>query len=101
MQAADGQEALATMRARRPDLVITDLSLPRMDGFELMTRMRDDPDLAAVPIICLSGYGGDAHEQRAREAGSDRVLQKPCLPDVLAEAALAVLRGRTPQRQDI
>lgn len=94
MQAADGEEALAAMRRRLPDLVITDLSLPGVDGFELMLRMRADRALAGVPVICLSGYGGHAHEQRAWEAGCDRLLQKPCSPDSLAEAAADLLRER-------
>jgi two-component system, chemotaxis family, CheB/CheR fusion protein len=88
------------MRTARPDLLITDLSLPGMDGFELVARIRKDPRLGRIPIICLSGYGGHAHEQRAREAGCDRILQKPCMPDALSEIALEVLSGvREPRGQ--
>lgn len=93
VQASDGEEALDLMRARTPDLVITDLSLPRVDGFELMNRMRKDPTLAAVPVICLSGYSDETHQLRARAAGGNLLIQKPCLPDTLAEAASALLRG--------
>jgi CheY-like chemotaxis protein len=81
------------MRARPPELLITDLSLPGMDGFELIRLMRIDARLRSVPAICLSGYGGDAHEQRAREAGCDRILEKPCLPDVLTGVAADVLHA--------
>lgn len=98
LQAADGAQALAVMRTRVPDLVITDLSLPVVDGFELLVRMRSDLALSGVPVICLSGYGGHAHEQRAHAAGCDRVLQKPCLPDTLAEVAVDVLRERERRR---
>lgn len=101
LEAGDGEEALAVLRARIPDLVITDLSLPGVDGFELMSRLRQDPTLASIPVICLSGYGGHAHERRAREAGCDRLIQKPCLPDALAEAAADLLRTRHAQRQAI
>ena len=93
VEAADGQQAIDMMRAGAPDLLITDLSLPVLDGFEVIARMRVDPALRAVPIICLSGYGGHAHDARAREAGCDRVLQKPCLPDALADAATALLKA--------
>ena len=93
-QAADGRTALDVMRTSRPDIVITDLSLPGVDGFELMALMRQDPVLQSVPIICLSGHGGHAHDTRARAAGCDRVLQKPCMPDALAAAALELLRDR-------
>lgn len=98
LQAGDGAQALAVMRTRVPDLVITDLSLPVVDGFELLVRMRSDLALSGVPVICLSGYGGHAHEQRAHAAGCDRVLQKPCLPDTLAEVAVDVLRERERRR---
>lgn len=93
VEAADGQQAIDRMREGAPDLLITDLSLPVLDGFEVIARMRVDPALCAVPIICLSGYGGHAHDERAREAGCDRVLQKPCLPDALADAAAALLKA--------
>ena len=63
-QAADGEEALTLMRSRTPALVITDLSLPQMDGFELVKRIRSDDALATIPVICLSGYSDDAHERR-------------------------------------
>jgi CheY-like chemotaxis protein len=93
LPAADGLQAVDIMRTARPDLLITDLSLPGIDGFELVARIRKDPRLGRIPIICLSGYGGHAHEQRAREAGCDRILQKPCMPDALSEIALEVLSG--------
>lgn len=93
IEAGDGHEAIAIMKTRRPDLLITDLSLPRVDGFELIAIARRDPRLRDVPVICLSGYGGHAHEARAREAGCDRVLQKPCMPDALADAATALLKA--------
>jgi CheY-like chemotaxis protein len=85
------------MRERVPDVVITDLSLPVLDGFELVRRMRQDRALQRVPVICLSGYGGHAHEERAREAGCDRVLLKPCLPDTLSDAAAELVREREEQ----
>ena len=100
VQAGDGGEALRVMQTRVPDLVITDLALPVVNGFELVTRMRADPTLAAVPVICLSGYGGSAQEDRAREVGCDRLIEKPCLPDTLSDAALEVLRARRQPRQD-
>ena len=91
--AADAQQAIEIMAASLPDLLITDLSLPGMDGFQLVAFIRKDSRLRGIPIICLSGYGGHAHEQRAREAGCDRILQKPCMPDALSEIALEVLHG--------
>jgi CheY-like chemotaxis protein len=82
--AADGEEALRMMRERAPDVKVTDLTLPGIDGFELIASVREDATLKLIPIICLSGYGGYEHEQRARAAGCNRILQKPCMPDELA-----------------
>jgi len=97
--AADGEQALDLMRAHPPDVIVTDLSLPGIDGFELISRVRADPSFPAIPIICLSGYGGDAHEQRARAAGCDRILQKPCMPDKLA-AIVAELAHEAASRRN-
>ncbi len=92
IEAADGHEALASVRATPPDVLVTDLSLPGIDGFELIALVRADPALSSIPIVCLSGYGGQAHDERARAAGCTRVLQKPCLPDALADVVAEVLR---------
>jgi two-component system, cell cycle response regulator DivK len=98
--APDGTEALDLMRAHCPDLLITDLSLPGIDGFALITLIRQDAALARIPIICLSGYGGHAYEQRAREAGCDRLLQKPCMPDALADVATELLQASRKGRNE-
>jgi CheY-like chemotaxis protein len=92
LQAADGEQALDVVQHRVPALVITDLTLPGIDGFELIRRLRDSPSTRQIPAICLSGHGGRAHEARARAVGCDRILEKPCLPKALAEAAHALLR---------
>jgi CheY-like chemotaxis protein len=92
--APDGAAALDILRTARPALMITDLSLPGMDGLELVSEIRKDPRFSTLPIVSLSGYGGHAHEQRARSAGCDRILQKPCLPDALADIALELLVSR-------
>jgi CheY-like chemotaxis protein len=94
LQAGDGPAALAVMQEHRPSLVITDFSLPGIDGFELIRRIRSTPATQNLPTICLSGYGGRAHEARAREVGCDRVLEKPCPPDVLLRIAEEILRDR-------
>jgi CheY-like chemotaxis protein len=98
MTANDGEQALRAIRSHLPDLLITDLSLPRLDGFELMREVRRDPAIGRIPIICLSGHGGEAYEEQAREVGSDRLLLKPCMPDKLAEVAAELLRDAAKQR---
>ena len=94
IEAADGVNALELMEETCPDVVVTDLTLPRMDGFELLERMKADARLKDVPVIALSGFSGADHEERARQAGSRLVLQKPCLPDDLARAIAEAARSR-------
>jgi len=96
--AADGEQALELMRSHLPDILVTDLSLPGIDGFELIARVRADVSFPAIPIVCLSGYGGHAHEQRARAAGCDRILQKPCMPDKLAEIVAELVQEAASRR---
>jgi CheY-like chemotaxis protein len=92
LEAADGHEALTLLETRVPALVITDFTLPGIDGFELIRQMRGNDSTRQVPVICLSGHGGRAHEERAREVGCDRVLEKPCLPEALARTARELVR---------
>lgn len=98
LEAGTGAEAMRVLSLQRPDILITDLSLPDLDGFDLIARIRIEPSLQDIPVICLSGYGGYANEQRARELGCERLLQKPCLPDTLADTVAEVLRSPRPQR---
>ena len=93
-EAGDGVGALEVMAQTRPDVVVTDLALPRMDGFELLARIRADSRFRDVPVIALSGFTGTAHESRALAAGATRVIEKPCLPDALAEAVGLAARSR-------
>ena len=92
MQAADGQEALALVADSIPALIITDLTLPGIDGFELVRQIRRNVSTRAIPVICVSGHGGRAHEERAREVGCTRVLEKPCMPETLAKTARDLVR---------
>jgi chemosensory pili system protein ChpA (sensor histidine kinase/response regulator) len=94
IEAGDGVNALEVMAETRPDVVVTDLALPRMDGFELVRRMKADARLRDVPVIALSGFSGGEHEGRARAAGTSVVLSKPCLPDDLANAIADAARSR-------
>ena len=93
-EAPDAELALSMIHGRPPRLIITDLSLPGMDGFEMIERLKGDPKTEHIPVICLSGYGGQSHHERARALGCDLVLQKPCLPDALADAAAGVIEQR-------
>jgi len=75
--ALDGQQGLDMTRAERPDLVLMDMSLPVMDGWEATRRIKADPDLKGIPVIALTAHAMSADEQRAREAGCDDFDTKP------------------------
>ena len=75
--ARDGIEALERMEEVVPDLMLLDIEMPRMDGYELATRMKADPRLQNVPIVMITSRTGDKHRERAMEIGVDRYLGKP------------------------
>jgi chemosensory pili system protein ChpA (sensor histidine kinase/response regulator) len=86
--AKDGVDALEKLHERVPDLMLLDIEMPRMDGYELATAMKADPRLRDVPIIMITSRSGDKHRQRAFDIGVDRYLGKPYQEaDLLAQIA--------------
>lgn len=77
MEANDGREALACVSTFRPQLIVTDLIMPVMDGVELIERLRADPETADVPVVAITAEVTEQAEQRARRAGVDDFLTKP------------------------
>ena len=75
--AKDGIDALEKLHERVPDLMLLDIEMPRMDGYELATQMKADPRLRDVPIIMITSRSGEKHRQRAFDIGVDRYLGKP------------------------
>lgn len=93
IEAADGAEAISKARDAVPDLVIMDLSLPVVDGWEATRRLKGDPRTRHIPVVALSGHALDCHSDNAREAGCDWFLAKPCLPDTLLATVESMLDG--------
>jgi chemosensory pili system protein ChpA (sensor histidine kinase/response regulator) len=75
--AKDGVDAIEKLAENVPDLMLLDIEMPRMDGYELATIMRGDPRLKDVPIIMITSRTGEKHRQRAMEIGVNRYLGKP------------------------
>ncbi len=78
-EASSGRGALERASEQTPDVVVTDIAMPEMDGLELSRRLRASPPTRHVPIIAVSGNA----TPRARDAGCDVVVEKPCTPDRL------------------
>jgi two-component system, cell cycle response regulator DivK len=75
--AADGQAAIQKAEEAKPDLILMDLSLPRMDGWEATRRLKADTNLSKIPVIVLSAHAMRGDEERARSCGCDDFLTKP------------------------
>ena len=83
--AADGLSAVAKAGELLPDLIVLDLELPGLTGFEAATRLRAAPETAAIPLIAATGYSHARQLDQARQSGFDAVVVKPCDPDLLVQ----------------
>ena len=77
IEAHDGQQALAMARSQRPDLILMDIQLPVVDGYEATRSIKRDPELKHIPVIVVTSYALSGDEERAREAGCDAYVAKP------------------------
>lgn len=91
--AEDGQAALEKAVQAKPDLILMDLSLPRMDGWEATRRLKADAQLSGIPIIVLSAHAMRGDEERAQASGCDDFLTKP-IDETLLYQKLARHLGR-------
>lgn len=76
-EARDGMEAIATATSERPDLILMDLQLPRLDGIAVTRHLRMQPDSRSIPIVILSGWDPRRYRSEAAAAGCDEYLSKP------------------------
>jgi|SRR4051794_4223033 two-component system cell cycle response regulator DivK len=90
-QAHNGHQAFAKALELTPDLVLTDIAVPGMDGIELCRKLRGDARTRTVPVLAVTGYGDRHYDDRARTAGADTVLAKPCDAELLVREARRLL----------
>ena len=83
VEATDGAQALDAITKRRPDLILMDIQLPVMDGYEATRRIKADPATKDIPIIVVTSYARSGDEAKARAAGSDDYVAKPFSPRAL------------------
>ena len=79
-EAENGEEALAAVAKDRPDLILMDIQLPVMDGYEATRRIKADPSLSSIPIIAVTSYALSGDEEKARAAGCSDFVPKPYSP---------------------
>jgi two-component system, OmpR family, phosphate regulon response regulator PhoB len=91
LQAIDGEEALQIARQHHPELVLLDVNMPKLDGFEVCRNLKNDPATATMKIVMLTARGADVDRARAREAGADEYFIKPFSPVQLLNKVYALL----------
>jgi len=88
-------EALQRAADENPDIILMDLSLPVMDGWEATRRLKADKRTASIPVVALTGHALAGISEGARKAGCDAFVTKPCLPEDLVKEIRKVLDGQT------
>lgn len=92
-QATNGQEAIDWARTLQPDVIVMDLALPVVDGWEATRRLKSDPQTKSIPVIALTGHVLRGAEVGIRRAGADMFVPKPCLPEDLAARIREILEA--------
>jgi two-component system cell cycle response regulator DivK len=96
IEAWDGETALTTLASQRPDLILMDIQLPGIDGYEVTRRIKADPALRAIPIIAVTSYALSGDAEKAFEAGCDAYVTKPYSPRQLLAKVREYLALGTP-----
>lgn len=100
LKATDGMEALEMAAKERPELIIMDIQLPKMSGYDVTRQLRQMPEFANIPIIALTAYAMKGDKEKFIEAGCDTYLSKPINTRELPELIATLLRGRHTQNSD-
>jgi two-component system, cell cycle response regulator DivK len=79
-----------------PDIILMDLALPKMDGWQATRRLKDDERTKHIPVVALTGHALGAHAEEAKQAGCDSFVTKPCLPDALVAEIQRMLGPQPP-----
>ena len=89
LEAADGEAGVATAKSERPDLILMDIQMPVLDGYDATLQIKADPNLKLTPVIAVSSFAMKGDEEKARASGCDSYVTKPYSPMQL----LRVIRG--------
>ena len=94
-EATNGVEAIEQAQQLMPDIILMDLALPKMDGWEATRQLKSDDRTRNIPIVALTGHALAGHAEGARQAGCDSFVTKPCLPDALVAEIKRMLGAST------
>jgi CheY-like chemotaxis protein len=89
-----GREAVKSARENKPDVILMDLSLPEMDGWEAAREIKNDPEIAHIPLIALTAHTLPGDRKKAMEAGFDNYISKPINVPAFYEIVSAILTGK-------
>jgi DNA-binding response OmpR family regulator len=96
LSATNGEEAVELARRHCPDLIILDVRMPKMTGYEACRILKSQEETRAIPVVFLSAKGQEAEVRQGMEAGADAYILKPFAPDELIQQVRAILDCRTP-----
>lgn len=99
-EATNGLEAIEKTLELMPDIILMDLALPKMDGWEATRRLKSDDRTKHIPIVALTGHALAGYAEGARQAGCDSFVTKPCLPDALVAEIQRMLGPGSPAGVD-
>jgi CheY-like chemotaxis protein len=91
IQASNGKDAVAKAKAHKPVLILMDVRMPRMTGYEACEILKDDPDTSEIPVVFLSAKGQDMEIKRGIELGAEEYILKPFSPDELYQRVASIL----------
>jgi len=94
IEAHNGEDGVELAQSARPDIILMDLSLPKIDGWEAASRIKSKAELKRIPIIAITAHAMSGDEQKALEKGCDGYLAKPCTPKSVVELVEKYLKDR-------
>ena len=93
LEAADGQAGVDKAKAEKPDLILMDIQMPVMDGYDATRQIKADPDLKPIPIVAVSSFAMKGDEEKARASGCDHYVTKPYSPMQLLRTVRELVGG--------
>jgi two-component system, cell cycle response regulator DivK len=93
LEAADGQAGVDKAKAEKPDLILMDIQMPVMDGYDATRQIKADPDLKPIPIVAVSSFAMKGDEEKARASGCDHYITKPYSPMQLLKTVRGLVGG--------